>query len=72
MKYIPRSDVPEYLIEKFGAPAAVSKATLAKMATVGGGPRFSKFGRKVAYRPEDLDDWALSRLSPARSNTSEA
>jgi hypothetical protein len=47
-------------------------ATLARLACVGGGPAFRKFGRKPLYNDEDLLDWAHSRLSAPMRSTSEA
>jgi excisionase family DNA binding protein len=47
----------------------VPKATLAKMRWAGKGCRFVKLGRKVYYRPADLDDWIAAN---ERSSTSDA
>ncbi len=44
---------------------------LAKLAVVGGGPVFQKAGRFPLYDPEDLDQWAASRIGPKRKSTSE-
>jgi hypothetical protein len=52
-----------------GYPAASS--TLAKLASVGGGPEFQRFGRVPLYTPEALDRWAASRLSATVGSTSE-
>jgi hypothetical protein len=49
----------------------IEPATLATMATRGGGPRFQKFGARVLYRWGDVLEWAKSRLSEPHSNTSE-
>ncbi|MBS9720244.1 hypothetical protein JYU29_06035 [Tianweitania sp. BSSL-BM11] len=66
-----RSEVPEYMIEKHGIP--IAKATLAKMATVGGGPAFQHAGRVPLYHVDDLDAWAAERLSaPVRSTAERA
>ena len=46
-------------------------ATLAKLASVGGGPQYRKFGRKPLYLPADLLQWAKSRCSAPRQSTSE-
>ncbi|MCP4185492.1 MAG: helix-turn-helix domain-containing protein [Hyphomicrobiales bacterium] len=37
----------------------LSFSTLAKMRLCGNGPAFSKLGRRVVYRPDDLDEWVL-------------
>ena len=50
----------------------IAEATLASMASRGGGPLFSKFGPRVLYRWRDALDWAEKRLSPAMGSTSEA
>ena len=41
----------------------VAEATLATLASRGGGPRFSKFGPRCVYVWADLINWAESRLS---------
>jgi hypothetical protein len=50
----------------------VAEATLAKLASVGGGPVYRKFGRKVLYWPADLFEWAEARCSAPRRSTSES
>jgi predicted DNA-binding transcriptional regulator AlpA len=35
----------------------LSTSTLAKLRLTGKGPTYIKLGRRVAYRPEDLDQW---------------
>lgn len=35
----------------------LSTSTLAKMRLSGGGPAYSKLGRRVAYRLQDVEDW---------------
>lgn len=64
-----RSDVPDYLASKHGIDIAVS--TLAKMATVGGGPAMQYSGRIPLYHIRDLDTWADERLSKVVRSTSE-
>jgi hypothetical protein len=49
-----------------------SKATLATLATRGGGPVFVKYGPRPLYRLADLLAWAESRLTAPRRTTSEA
>ncbi|WP_374309832.1 DNA-binding protein [Methylocella sp.] len=69
-QFLNRRDAGEYLTQKFGFG---SYNTLMKLAVIGGGPPFARAGARVTlYRPEDLDSWALSRISPARASTSEA
>lgn len=64
-----RTDVPGYLAAKHGIDIAVS--TLAKMATVGGGPMMQYSGRIPLYHVNDLDTWANDRLSKSVRSTSE-
>lgn len=35
----------------------ISPSTLAKMRLSGSSPRYVKLGRRVAYRPADLEAW---------------
>jgi len=35
----------------------ISTSTLAKMRLSGSSPRYVKLGRRVAYRPADLEAW---------------
>lgn len=64
-----RADVPAYLASKHGIDIAVS--TLAKLATVGGGPTMQYAGRIPLYLITDLDAWADGRLSKSVRSTSE-
>jgi hypothetical protein len=50
----------------------ISPRTLAKLASVGGGPLFRKWGRKVLYSEGNLLEWAQARCSELRSSTSQA
>ncbi len=50
----------------------VFPATLATMATRGGGPQYQLFGRKPLYRWGDALEWARGRLSKPIRSTSEA
>ncbi|WP_104823908.1 hypothetical protein [Rhizobium sp. NXC24] len=63
-----RSEVPGYLLEKHGIPIAL--ATLNKMATTGGGPAMRYAGRIPLYDLDDLDRWAIDRLSQPVTSTS--
>jgi len=49
----------------------VAEASLATMATRGGGPAFQKFGKTPLYRWGDALDWARSRLSRRVRTTAE-
>lgn len=47
----------------------VSKSTIDKLRTVGGGPKFIKWGRRVLYRIESLDQWMLGLEISSTSET---
>ena len=64
-----RWDAAAYLWHAQGIE--VAPATLAKYASIGGGPIYSKVGRRVYYAREDLDTWALDRLGPKQRSTSD-
>ncbi len=68
-RFMRRKDAAQYLREKFGVG---SPATLAKLATLGGGPIFRKNGRIPVYLAEDLDRWASARIGAPRRSTSDA
>jgi hypothetical protein len=46
-------------------------ATLATMATRGGGPSYSRFGNRTLYRWSAALGWAQGRLSAERATASE-
>ena len=68
-KLYSRPDASKYLDEKRGVKRSAS--TLAKLASVGGGPKFRRLNRAVYYEESALDEWVLSRLSPPLSSTSD-
>lgn len=41
----------------------LSESTLAKLRLNGNGPIYCKLGRRVVYRPADLEDWLQSRTT---------
>lgn len=49
----------------------LAEATLAKYRTIGGGPAFLRYGRRILYRPSALQAWLEIRTRELRS-TSEA
>jgi hypothetical protein len=63
-RFYSRKEAARIVTER-GIPTA--PATLAKLATTGGGPEMSKFGRRVFYTPAALDSWIASRLFTCRS-----
>lgn len=46
----------------------ISKSTLAKMRLDGTGPAYSKLGRRVVYRVEDLEDWVKANRFQSTSD----
>ncbi len=64
-----RAEASDYLFEQHGIQRTVG--TLAKLAVIGGGPRFRVAGRTPLYSADDLDAWADSILSPPVGSTSE-
>ncbi|MFP4098863.1 MAG: hypothetical protein ACLFP8_05990 [Alphaproteobacteria bacterium] len=69
IKRLRRKEASRYLKERWGIDRAPS--TLAKLATIGGGPRFQKANRIPLYSTQDLDIWASGLLSPSVASTSE-
>lgn len=65
--HLRRKEASAYLNNTFGIPCAV--ATLAKLATVGGGPSITYFGRIPLYAVEDLDSWAARKLGEPVGST---
>jgi hypothetical protein len=64
-----RWEAAEYL--KLAHGIEVASATLAKWASVGGGPAFQKVNRTPLYPITALDTWAGSKLSAQVHSTSE-
>ena len=53
---------PQSILDAAGAAIrlGLSTSTLAKFRLSGKGPTYSKLGRRVVYRVDDLDDWVLA------------
>lgn len=47
----------------------LSPRTLEKLRVVGGGPVFSKLGRRVVYALEDLQSWVAAKRRASTSDT---
>ena len=45
----------------------LSTSTLAKLRLTGNGPAYSKLGRRVVYRVDDLEDWVLAHRHKSTS-----
>jgi len=65
--YLSRADAAQYLTER-GLP--ISKNTLQKYATTGGGPDYRRWGNRAVYSPDDLNDWIDRKLSEPMASTS--
>ncbi|WP_200840463.1 hypothetical protein [Geminicoccus flavidas] len=59
-RYMRRATASEYLGNIWGIER--KPTSLAKLACIGGGPRFVKAGRIPLYRPDWLDDWARNLI----------
>jgi hypothetical protein len=64
-----RAEASEYIRSVWGLSYSVN--TLAKLATIGGGPAFEHFGRWPVYTSQSLDDWVRGRLSRPKNSTSD-
>lgn len=64
-----RREAAQYVRERWGVPCA--HKTLAKLAVVGGGPTFVRYGRIPLYDSETLDAWVRSKLSRPLTSTSD-
>lgn len=67
--YLRRNAAAAYIQERWGLPC--SRAWLAKLAVVGGGPIYRKAGRTPIYAPCDLDAWAQKRIGAPQRSTSD-
>jgi hypothetical protein len=65
-----RKAASKYLDETHSIQRA--PGTLAKLATIGGGPLFRRAGRFPVYSTDDLDQWVASLLSKPMRSTSDA
>ena len=64
-----RWEASEYMELAHGL--TVAPATLAKLASIGGGPGFHRVGRIPLYPRDELDHWAKARLGRMVMSTSE-
>jgi hypothetical protein len=68
-KYLDRAEAADYLSAR---GLRISKTTLQKFATIGGGPSYQRFGHRAVYTAPNLDAWAERKLSAPRGSTSKA
>lgn len=66
-KYLDRNEAAVYLTER---GLRVSKNTLQKWATTGGGPIYRRFGLRAVYVASELDSWAAQKMTAPRQSTS--
>jgi hypothetical protein len=66
--YLTRPEAAAHLTDR-GLP--ITKSTLQKLACIGGGPAYFRFGNRCVYRPETLDAWAVQKLGSPRSSASD-
>jgi hypothetical protein len=67
--YLRRCEASAYLHDRYGICRAPS--TLAKLAVVGGGPRFRHVGRVPIYPVDELDAFAAAITSGLKTSTSD-
>lgn len=67
--YLDRGQAADYVTQQ-GLPLA--KRTLQKLASVGGGPIYRRFGKRAVYLASDLDTWVANKLTAPRCSTSAA
>ena len=67
-KYLNREEAAAYIQAR---GLKVSRSTLQKWATTGGGPIYRRFGNRAVYTTADLDDWIETKLSAPKRSTSE-
>ena len=60
VKFLRRGEASKYLGNTYALQ--ISQSYLAKLAVVGGGPKFYKAGRWPIYSKDELDKWAIERL----------
>jgi len=65
-RFLTREESANYLTKR-GLP--VSRNTLQKWATVGGGPVYRRFGNRAVYTVADLNTWVEQKLSAPRASS---
>lgn len=67
-RYLRRAEAGDYLRARY---RFCSAKTLAKLASVGGGPSYFRAGNVALYAREALDEWAIAKIGEQRTNTAE-
>jgi predicted DNA-binding transcriptional regulator AlpA len=63
LKGFAMADMPKVVTARVAARyVGLSESTLAKLRLNGNGPLYCKLGRRVVYRPTDLDQWLLRHI----------
>ena len=68
-KRLRRKDASQYLMEQWGISR--TPATLAKLACIGGSPKFQHASKVPLYPVSELDSWAEAMLTPLKRSTSD-
>jgi hypothetical protein len=63
------AETPWRTVEEAAAYLRSAKATLDKLRINGGGPLYTKMGRRVIYHINDLDSFAAGKQRESTSNT---
>ncbi|MBL8444085.1 MAG: helix-turn-helix domain-containing protein [Zoogloeaceae bacterium] len=66
-RFLDRAEAADHLTAQ---GLRISKNTLQKLVTVGGGPTYRRFGKRALYLASELDAWAASKLSAPRASAS--
>lgn len=67
-RYLRRADAGDYIKASYGFCSA---KTLAKLASVGGGPSYFRAGNVALYAREALDEWAQAKIGKQHASTAE-
>ena len=62
------SNVPHLTQGQAAAHLNLSPRTLEKYRVIGGGPKFRKFGTRVRYTLNDLNEWSAARTCESTSD----
>lgn len=66
-RYLTRPEAAEHLTSR---GIHISKNTLQKYASLGGGPTYRRFGTRTLYTVADLDRWVDEKLSEPMASAS--
>jgi hypothetical protein len=67
--FLDRREAADYLTAR---GLRISKNTLQKFVTTGGGPAYRRFGLRAVYTKADLDLWVSEKLTAPRFSTSQS